>query len=1001
MESTAEEMLMVAEERIQTKLRAIEVSLVNTSAFLREQYLEHGASPEEIEDYLVVLDKNFRTDKEYFQGYNNVFLYLPGEGEGIFFYGVGGIPPADHLPEIRPWCIVTNTSPGTVVPTVPYRDSVTGEMIISIVMEIQNDRHETSAFFGINIALETIAEYVISFRFEKGGYGYLIGPISETDPSLCFISYPNPQYKWIPLGDLGPQYKDLEEQLRFGSEKISSLNILNKTDVKVIAFYRKTFNGWYVGLAFPRATYFRDVYIMTFIYSVIGIIMMVVLCYFLLHLSIAKIHSDEENKAKSSFLAQVSHEIRTPLNSILGMSEILQRKNISAEIYEDVSIIKQAGNILLSIINNILDFSKIQTNKVLIETHPYNLASMMNDVVNVIRLRLMDKPADFFVSLDSKIPAELIGDELKIRQLLINLLNNAVKYTQKGYIKLSVEKESININTIKLIFNVEDTGIGIKQEDIAILFQDFARVDTEHNYGIEGSGLGLTIANSFCKAMGGSITVISTYGKGSIFTAAIIQSFEKTKKIAQLENSGKRVVVYEDRRTYLDSLLTAFGSLGMQPKCAQDLPSFMQDLIGAEFDFAFVSSHFAADCISKWGKSGSAVRLIVMTDSDDMSGYHSAGSMHLPVYSCVLANVLNGVHDAEKTSFRLKQIGFIAPEARVLVVDDLATNLQVAEGLMAPYKMDIDTCISGSEAFIMVKKHRYDLVFMDHMMPEMDGLFAAGLIRKLGRDDKYFQHLPIVMLTANAVSGQREIFLKNGINDFLPKPIDVHKLNTILETWIPKEKQQKLNEAPEEKISDETPIPEISGIHVETGMMNTGGSVSSYKHILSFFYKDTEERIPQIKKTAEAGEFLQYTTMVHAIKGAARSIGATELGQMAADLEAAGNERNTTVINEKTDEFLKELRQLADRVKAALAETAKTEQHEDVLEASQVELETLKEALDNMDTGKINKELGQLITRQLNHKTRKFFNTIEQCVLLFEYEKAIKLIDETLLGEES
>jgi CheY-like chemotaxis protein len=500
--------------------------------------------------------------------------------------------------------------------------------------------------------------------------------------------------------------------------------------------------------------------------------------------------------------------------------------------------------------------------------------------------------------------------------------------------------------------------------------------------------------------MGGGITVTSTYGKGSIFTAAIIQSFEKPKNIAQLENSGKRVVVYEDRRTYLDSLLTAFGSLGVQPKCARDLPSFMQDLIGTEFDFAFVSSHCAADCISKWGKSGSAVRLIVMTDSDDMSSYHSAGSMHLPVYSCVLANILNGVHDAEKASSRLQEIGFIAPEARVLVVDDLATNLQIAEGLMAPYKMDIDTCISGSEAFIMVKKHRYDLVFMDHMMPEMDGLFATSLIRKLGREDKYFQNLPIVMLTANAVSGQREMFLKNGINDFLPKPIDVHKLNTILETWIPREKQQKLNGVPEEKIGDKTPIPEISGIHVETGMLNTGGSVSSYKHILSFFYNDAEERIPQIKKTAEAGKFLQYTTMIHAIKGAARSIGATELGQMAADLEAAGNERNTAVINEKTDEFLKELRQLADHIKAALAETAETEQYADVLEASKAQLETLKEALDNMDTGKVNKELGQLRTRQLNHKTREFFNTIEQCVLLFEYEKAIMLIDETLLGEE-
>jgi signal transduction histidine kinase len=484
MVSTVEEMLKVAEERIQARLGDLKVTLMNTSIYLEQQYLEQGASPKQIEDYLAILDKNFRADKEYILGYHNIYLYLPKEEGGRFLNGAKWERSRYYMPESRPWYVIANASPGTMITTPPYRDQITGVMVIGISMMLRDGNNETYGYLTIDIALETIADYVLSFQFERGGYGFMLGPKSEFDSSLCFIAYPDVKYKWIPLREMGPQYQKLERELLLASEKISSMSFINKENTTDIVFFRKTFNGWYAGLAFQKSDYFHDVYIMAFIYIFIGLVLALIMCYYLLRLSLAKKHSDEENKAKSSFLAQVSHEIRTPLNSILGMSEILQRKNISAEIYEDVSIIKQAGNILLSIINNILDFSKIQTNKVIIETHPYNLASMMNDVVNVIRLRLMDKPVDFFVNLDSKIPAELIGDELKIRQLLINLLNNAVKYTQTGYIKLSVEIEFLNINTIKLIFSIEDTGIGIKKEDMAILFQDFTRVDTEHNYGI-------------------------------------------------------------------------------------------------------------------------------------------------------------------------------------------------------------------------------------------------------------------------------------------------------------------------------------------------------------------------------------------------------------------------------------------------------------------------------------------------------------------------------------
>jgi CheY-like chemotaxis protein len=299
---------------------------------------------------------------------------------------------------------------------------------------------------------------------------------------------------------------------------------------------------------------------------------------------------------------------------------------------------------------------------------------------------------------------------------------------------------------------------------------------------------------------------------------------------------------------------------------------------------------------------------------------------------------------------------------------------------------------------------------MDHMMPEMDGLSAAGLIKNFAPDNdgKNYQNLPIVMLTANAVTGQRELFLKSGINDFLSKPIDMRKLNTVLETWIPKGKQQELAVSAGERRAaeggEEPAIPEIPGIHTGKGLENSGGSVNSYKRILSYFCKDADERIPQIGKAAEGGEFRLYATMVHAIKGASRSIGAMDLGQMAADLEAAGIAENSDAIREKTGDFLRDLRELSDRIRAVIAENTDTERRGDVRprggvpDISGTELKALKEALAGMETHALDRDIAQIRLRQPDSETMEYLNELEQNILLFEYEKAIAMIDKALAG---
>ena len=378
--------------------------------------------------------------------------------------------------------------------------------------------------------------------------------------------------------------------------------------------------------------------------------------------------ANKANEAKSKFLAKMSHEIRTPMNAIIGMADLALRENALSTVKDYILTVKQAGKYLLSIINDILDLSKIENRKLEIIPSNYLFSSMINDVVNIVKMRIGESGLRFDINIDRNIPNSLIGDEAKTRQVLLNVLSNAVKYTKEGFISLSVSGEIIE-NNVLLTMEVDDSGIGIKSGDLKVLFDEFVRVDMESKKGIEGTGLGLAIAKNIIKMMNGDISVKSEYGKGSTFTIKLPQKISSDELFDSIQN-------------------------------------------------------------------------------DNLT------------------------------------IKFTAPNAKILVVDDIDANLKVVKGLMQPYKMQVDLCTSGAEAIEMAKANNYDLVLMDHMMPEMDGVEATKLIRET------HTNLPIIALTANAVSGVKEMFLENGFNDFISKPIDTVELNAVLEKWLPKEKQE-------------------------------------------------------------------------------------------------------------------------------------------------------------------------------------------------------------------
>lgn len=502
-------------------------------------------------------------------------------------------------------------------------------------------------------------------------------------------------------------------------------------------------------------------------------------------LMLAKEAAERSSRYKTDFLAKMSHEIRTPMNAIIGMTELALREPNAEAKDEHIRTVKQAGSNLLSIINDILDFSKIEAGKLEIVPEEYSLATFLNDIINIIRMRAIDLHIRFVVKADSNIPKKLFGDEARIRQAVLNILNNAVKFTQLGYVSLSVSMEPADYeDTVLMHFEVTDTGIGIKQEDIGKLFTDFTQIEIEKHKGIEGVGLGLAISYNVIRAMGGDIKVTSVYGEGSVFKITLPQKIRSDKPLAVLNNPKRNILVCERRGANADSIIYAVTNLGAMAELAAPGNQLHHALQNRKYDYLFIPYKLYKeneDAILLFGKD---VKPIILTDFGESLPEKYSHTLSMPVYCATLADELNelGKTASYKDGGTFTAM-FYAPEAKILIVDDILTNLRVAQGLMLPYKMHIDLCKSGIAAIEAVKGTTYDVVFMDHKMPEMDGVEATEKIREFNAE------IPIIALTANAVAGIREMFFEKGFSDFLGKPIDIVELNTILEKWIPKDKQ--------------------------------------------------------------------------------------------------------------------------------------------------------------------------------------------------------------------
>ena len=979
--ANAQEVLNTGEASIRSDFREAEVALLQVEMHI-ENWLRWGNSYEEISSYMALLADSFKYEKDWVKGFMNVYGIINDNFvSGLYIMSEG------YVPEERPWYFSAEAANGRIAITPPYIDDKTGIPVISFSKNLHDGNWQKYGVISLDIDFSAVAWLVDNLRLVKGGYGLLC------DENFTLLAYPSHGYSNVQLGEISPDYAKIVSELKKNSGQIQTQKIINYEGVPSILIAKKIYSGLYLGIVIPTSSYYHDVNTMALILIFLGGTLMSILIFILIRLSLSKARAEEENVEKSSFLARMSHEIRTPMNSILGMAELIRRKAVSDEIQEYIEIIRQSGNNLLSIINDILDFSKIESRRLHIENRDYQIASVVNDMINMIRPKVAEKSLDFFVNVDSSIPAELFGDDMRLRQILTNLLSNAVKYTRHGFISLDVGAERVNPNTLKLICSVEDSGMGIKLEDQKRLFKEFIRLEAKANRGVEGTGLGLVITKALCRAMGGDIAVSSEYGKGSVFRAVIVQNFKNDEPVAVVSApETKRVLFYDWRPYIVQSIACALKGLGVDFMFSQEFKEFLHELEHGDYEYALISSKFVMDCSHIPGMRANPIQLVVMVEPGELAMYREVASTMMPVHSITLANVLNSVSGEILHHENKLKIQFNAPTAKILIVDDMVTNIRVAKELAAPYGMEIHTCLSGPEALNMVQHNQYDLVFMDHMMPGMDGIETTSFIRALDSGDGYYKNLPIVALTANVLSGQREVFLANGLNDYLAKPIDVQKLDEILEKWIPLEKRVEPVQVhdTEEEISE---VPDISGVDVSIGLRNCGGSVKVYFNILADFCRDTEAKLTQITEAFARGNVKNFITLVHAIKGVAMSIGAEETGEKAAWLEKAAASSDLSILKEKTNELFFRVKTLVESIKLAMVNYEANGSH-DHAKASDLRLEALKAALAELDIEAVNKILLNYASMSLDIKTKELISEVEQHILMFEYDKAIEKINE-------
>ncbi len=720
--------------------------------------------------------------------------------------------------------------------------------------------------------------------------------------------------------------------------------------------------------------------------------------YLLRVVEIKKNEAEAAAKAKSDFLANMSHEIRTPMNAICGMAELMSKSEMSESNAEYLATIRTSADSLLDIINDILDFSKIDAGKMELSESEYMLFSVVNDVQNMINSRLKGGNVTFVVNAAVDIPSVFVGDEGRIRQILLNLLGNAVKFTERGKISLDVSCKRENSDTARLILRISDTGIGIKDSDKEKLFSAFSQADTKKSRTIQGTGLGLVITKRLAELMGGTVTMQSVYGKGTSFTVEVLQRCPDFSPCIDKEIFGSgRYFILEKNPYYREGLDKLFDELGADYVITENFADIEKVDFKGRSDHLLYDFASYASSVKGLGDRIDGVVCTAMTDPEtQLTAEDRLGStfvLRKPVTLFSLCPFVNNGIRQRMIEKRPKYDRFRCPEARVLVVDDNETNLKVAKGFLDRYEAKYVLVSSGEEALrLMENGESFDLIFMDHMMPDMDGVETAELIRKLPVPTA--RTVPIVALTANAIKGVDEMFLASGMNGFLAKPIDPELLNEIMRKFIPRVKQL-IRPAEKDGVfaAVKTGIV-IPGVDADKAAARVGGA-EVYRELLAAAYGEGSYKCERLEMLLRQKDWKNYMVEAHSLKSTAANIGASALSEQAAKHEAAAKSGNYLFIESDGENLAAGYRRLIESLKDVCMKPGR-KPHTDGAELSSEELSRrisqIIGDIESFDTDKAERELSELLEYHLDDKVFDGVLSASEKMSGFFYDEAAEIL---------
>lgn len=734
-----------------------------------------------------------------------------------------------------------------------------------------------------------------------------------------------------------------------------------------------------------------------------------------------------EQKVKDDFMANTSHELRTPINTVSGMCEILLQKKLPDDIHSSVLDIQMTGVELQSIVNDIMDYAALEADTMELAPRAYSITSTLNDIMNMTMFENREKQLEIIFDCNPNIPRLLEGDEQQLRRILNNLISNAIKFTSEGGVTVRVDyrPEEYGIN---LIASVKDTGVGIGMEEQETILRGFYQSDSDRNRSTSGMGLGLTISSALVKKMGGFLTLKSELGKGSEFAFAIPQKvLDNQPCISLARPAAIKLIWYYKSQSPVASIRDSFvehikhfsdyfGIVSQQTSSIEECKRRVG--LGQGVHLILGSDEYLEDKAYFDSMSEKMAIILIADRSDPLTPAPGIHVLYKPYNAIMLAEIFNG-RESSVPVHKTRQKHFTAPDAKILVVDDNLMNLKVVEGMLRKYRIRIVAATSGEEALSMIESKDYDFVFMDHMMPGMDGVECFHHIRD--KKGTYYERVPIIALTANAIAGSREMFLSEGFDDFIAKPVDSALLNDVLHRFIPAEKQIFEDPEPVENVFTEERHEEnekqevmheriaragsgtVSGSEIKVAVKATDpfDAMTGIDKDTALAYCDSEEDFRELAevycnsgtkyergliKAHDEKDLNGYALIAHTIKSTSKTLGALKLSELAMAQEEDAREGNEDELMKRHDEFLSEYCSILKQ----LSEYTGTERTEVVVE--EVIREDADEENRESDLDKMKRELRECLEAFEPRAFEEYMEKIKD--LSIDGRPAVELLEE-------